>query len=827
MNRVVRIFNLSGKLAAAAAKVIVNNTKLALPISLLFSFAAYGVELMPVADAMEEGIASFPAVSEESAPAAEAGVLPGPVEVQVDESGLRHIIAGNRVDAAWGEGCVDADASWAGARLHLMLTSGRGEELGDGLLQDLEAIKLVADAIPYILLWDEDGNVLLDQEMDARPPTMADLHKTMLFLNVPQNARRELEGLDAHARAVLDAYVDGFNECFHRDEAKWINAFTFVSDYGLIEKDLTAFEVLARVNYFWAWGQILEIREVIKQVAANPERRPSVLELPIVDYEGSSNEWYIAGAHMADGKTVHATDPHIPITMPGAYGLTFRSVVGRFAGAGLIGVPGMLIGATTSDRGNVAWTTTAAGPDGSDLFDVETIDGGSGYVTSGNGIEQFKYESFPVGDEIFTLRSGRYGTVFLKHPTANRIVSLKSITEEPLRTFEWSLLMDEASNIDELRDALTLPGGKPWGVHGLNILASSNPARGSDAIETFFGLLAVTPKRIGDTNKMQKYTGVLDARDPRYEWTKEFYKLDELPQSYDPPNGYAANCNVSPSVTDPRIGNDFPLSIIYSKQDITTYRQQSFENRIEELVDSGPVMLDQLLDFATDSRATHWEMTIDVLLESYLLYGDPLGVLEGNDPFADTDTIPLPYQLLVNLIYMRYNDGIRADDSHAGALMHVYINNLHKAAAEAADAEVIQLAAGGRPVSFEAFSSIESARLAFQVFFDTVNWFLATFKEQQPTLADIQKHFFFDGAGQVTTAGAPGGAGSFRTTSASGFYQLSRLGDPGDVEILLIKPYTTWDPYESLGPVMANRFAKYEFTQVAIPPVIKVRRIVR
>jgi hypothetical protein len=767
----------------------------------------------------------------------------GPVEILVDSSGLRHIVADTRIDAAWGEGCVDTDAAWAAGRLHLLLTSGRGDELPDALLQD-KSLGYIGSSIPRFLLWDSDGNVLLDQ--DARSPTMADLHKTLLFLHVPQNAQRELDGLDAKARAVLEAYVEGFNECFHRDEARWLDVYPVMRKYGLDRMDLTPIEVLSRLNYFWAWGQLLEIESVIERIATGDAVKPSALELPAIDYEGSSNEWFISARHMADGRTVHATDPHIPLALSGTYGITFRSVVGRFAGAGLIGAPGMLIGSTTNERGNVAWTTTASGPDGSDLYDVQTSADGSTYLTSDGGAEPFMLESYILGDEVFTLRSGRYGTAFLDHPEYNSIVSLKTINEEPLRTLEWSLLMDQVSSLAELQAVLSQEDGTPWGLQGLNLLVTSNRGQiGEIGEAVYYALLGRVPRRAGDDDKLRDYAGVLDALDPRNEWTGGVYRLDEMPQSFDPPAGYAANCNVSPAVTDPRIGNDFPLSIIYSSKNLTTLRQRSFETRIESLVDAGPVSLDELLAFATDSRAMHWEMIIDVLLESYRLHGNPLDVIGDEYRYAAGDEIPLGYQLLVNLIYMRNTDGIRADDSHAGALMHAYVRFLTAAGKQAEDREVLELAGGGRPVTFAAFTTRESTRVAMQAFFDTVDWFLDTY-DTPPTLKDLLLHAFLDGKGAHTAVGAPGGGDSFRAIGGvdtydpsgklqtfsfggSAFYQLTQIGAPGDVQVHLLKPYTSWNPKDPLGTVMPRRFAAQKFTEVTIPPADAdvARRIIR
>ncbi len=758
----------------------------------------------------------------------------GPVEVLVDSSGLRHIVAADRIDAAWGEGCVDTDAAWVSARLHLLLTSERVLELDDALLSE-GSLALAGGTIPYILLWGEDDSVLLNQE--SRDPTMEDLYKTLLFLHVPQNAKEELAGLDYTERAVLDAYVEGFNDCFHRDEERWAEAFPVIDKYGLRNMDLTAEEVLSRLNYFWAWGQVLEIQLLLKRMNADPDTRPIHLGLPDQDYDGSSNQWYISGQHMLDGKTVHATDPHIPFALAGAYGVTFRSWVGHFAGNGLIGAPGMLLGATTGEEGNVAWSVTASGPDGTDLYEVSTTPDGTSYFNSSGAMELFAEQPQAIGADVFTLRSGQYGKTFFKHPNFDSVLSLKTINEDPIRTFEWSLQMNEVSNMEELKAVLSDADEIPWGLQSLNLMAASNrPDDGTVNESAYYALLGKVPVRAGDSDPQRDYAGVLDASDPANEWLNDYYRVDEMPQSENPAAGYWANCNVSPAVTDPGIGNGFPLSIIYSSENLTTHRQISFETRIESLFEDGPANLGQLKEFATNTQAIHWEMILDVLVESFRVHGDPLAELPPNFEVLPEDEIPLGYRLLSILYQMSLGDGIHADDSHAAALMQGYVHFLRIAATNANDSEVKELSGGGRPQPFTAFSTLESTRLAFQTFFDTADWFLTTYEEPYPELGDIMSHLYFDGNGGLIFDRAPGGAGSFRAigglefidpetgkllhwaTGGSAFYQLSRLGEPGDVEIHLLKPYTTWNPNEPLGIIMAERFARHEFTDVTIPP---------
>lgn len=78
-----------------------------------------------------------------------------------------------------------------------------------------------------------------------------------------------------------------------------------------------------------------------------------------------SNAWVVSGARSASGKPIVASDPHLPLGLPGIWlPVCLRGGPYRVAGVAVPGVPGVAIGRTPS----VAWGMTAALADDVDLY---------------------------------------------------------------------------------------------------------------------------------------------------------------------------------------------------------------------------------------------------------------------------------------------------------------------------------------------------------------------------------------------------------------------------------------------------------------------------
>lgn len=744
---------------------------------------------------------------------ADALITDDSVRIDVDEHGIHHVSADTDEGIAFGEGCVDAETVGPIVLAHSILTSGHAAERVEPSL--LAAPSLFPSLVPHHFAWDADGYITL-----AHAPTLSDIDKTMILVRAPQNAELEYDTMSPEDRAALVAFTDGFNHCFARSRDRWLGQYPWLDAHGVADEVLRPTDVLARLNYFFRWGEVTASRGGYERLLEEPGTDPTAVDIPNPDYEGSSNEWWFDRRHMADDRTVIVADPHIPIALAQPYGISIRSAVGRYFGGSVVGVPGMLFGTTLHSDGNVSWSPTAAGPDGQDLFEVHPVDGG--YLTSEGAVETFETERHTVGDEVFEVRTGRYGTVFGRLPSGT-LLSLRSTLDRPLRTYEFIRRSNRATNLAELRAALTDDAGEQVGLHALNILAADN----TDAMYLLTGRV---PRRGGDPGMV--YDGVSDSLDPAHEWTGGTYLVDEMPQAMNPTPGYAANNNVSPGLTDPRIGYAHPLSMIVSSTPLTTWRQESFARRAPLAVEAGPITQDQLLAFAGETHDEHWAAVMAVLLQTFLRDGDPLGLIESSDLTADQ---PLPFEYEVLALAMQRGEAgeLRADrDDQLAAAMFDYIDRLQ--AAGSLHPQIEAIAGAGRPSDVTALDR-EAAVIAFQLWVDVIGD-LGELYPEAPTLGDLMRHCWLEAGAQIECAASYGSGGSYRNTGgpvgrdAAGrpfavlfgghsMYQithLGRAGEPASVEVL--KAYGTDDWSDPLGPILARRYAAGEFTSVTLDP---------
>ncbi len=119
--------------------------------------------------------------------------------------------------------------------------------------------------------------------------------------------------------------------------------------------------------------------KILAFAAKDEELRKSSLERVGLYAEGlaASNNWVISGKRTADGKAMLANDPHLPGTAPGIwYLIDLRAPGMHAAGVTIPGGPGVAIGHNDS----IAWGLTNVGPDVQDLY-VETFNDAGEYKT--------------------------------------------------------------------------------------------------------------------------------------------------------------------------------------------------------------------------------------------------------------------------------------------------------------------------------------------------------------------------------------------------------------------------------------------------------------
>jgi penicillin G amidase len=291
------------------------------------------------------------------------------------------------------------------------------------------------------------------------------------------------------------------------------------------------------------------------------EHNTSLLELalgPAGDGIGS-NSWAISGSRTATGMPLLANDPHLGIQMPSIWyqaHLECKPVTEacpyNVAGFTFAGVPGVIIG--HNDR--VAWGFTNVGPDVMDLY-IERVnpDNPNQYEVNGKWVDfETRTETIRVvGSEgvQMTVRSTRHGPVIsesygpLKNDNTDKnpeFVPFKEragvdLPEQYVITLKWTALspstpfkaiwgLNKAQGWDDFREA-----ARNFHVPAQNLLYAD--------VDGNIGY-----QMPGDIPLRANGDGTVPVPGWRdeYEWTG-FIPFDELPYTFNPPEGFIATAN--------------------------------------------------------------------------------------------------------------------------------------------------------------------------------------------------------------------------------------------------------------------------------------------
>ncbi|MEV5704054.1 penicillin acylase family protein [Actinoallomurus sp. NPDC052274] len=250
-----------------------------------------------------------------------------------------------------------------------------------------------------------------------------------------------------------------------------------------------------------------------------------------------SNSWVVSGARTNTGRPLLANDPHLAPQMPSLWyqaGLHCRTASAAcpfdVTGFTFSGVPGVIIG----HNARIAWGFTNLGPDVTDLY-LERVTG-STYEYKGRQeplavrTEQIKVAGGrPV---TLTVRATRHGPLLsdvmdtVRTAGNGTAVALRWTALDPGRTADAIVSLDTAGDWQRFRDAARL-----FEVPAQNLLYAD--------VDGHIGYQA--PGRIpirssGDGRwPAQGWTG-------KEEWTG-YIPFDDLPRTYDPPQGYIVTAN--------------------------------------------------------------------------------------------------------------------------------------------------------------------------------------------------------------------------------------------------------------------------------------------
>jgi penicillin amidase len=453
--------------------------------------------------------------------------LTAPVEIVRDRWGIPHISARDALDAYFGQGfCHAQDRLWQ-MELTRRLTNGRLAEVF--------------------------GKEALDVDRFHRR------------LGLHRAAQHEWATAEPDLRGALQAYSAGVNACLDAvitarklpvefvltrfEPEPWEPADTLglarylaYSQSPNWESELVRARLIARVGYVAAASLEPDVWQPDTDALPRledwgPAEMPEPGLLPSAFLPGgppASNAWAVSGARSSTGRPLLANDPHMFPRFPTIFYEAHLAAGGdlNVAGGSVPGAPGILIG----HNRHIAWGITASMSDVSDLY-VERLDPGdprrtefAGHWENGSIVrESIAVKGQPrawVEEVLITHRHGPLLTPTPSFADEHRPLALRSMVLEAASAASALLAINRATCWDEFRAA-----ARRWGTPAMNLTYAD--ADGNIGYQ-LVGRVPIRARGLGLVPS--------PGWSAEYEW-QHVIPFDELPWSFNPPDGLWANAN--------------------------------------------------------------------------------------------------------------------------------------------------------------------------------------------------------------------------------------------------------------------------------------------
>ncbi|HEU4997636.1 MAG TPA: penicillin acylase family protein [Lapillicoccus sp.] len=266
-----------------------------------------------------------------------------------------------------------------------------------------------------------------------------------------------------------------------------------------------------------------------------------------------SNSWVVAGSHTTTGKPLLANDPHLGTSIPGIWyqtGLHCRTVSAAcpfdVSGFTFAGMPGVIVGHNQS----IAWGLTNLAPDVSDFYLEKVTD--QTYLRDGQQVPlETTTETIKVAggnDVLLPIRRTTHGPIIsdvidsVGKVGRNALVRLVPQQDTYAVSLSWTGLVpnttadaifgiDAAQNFTEFRAAAA-----KFAVPSQNLVYADTAGH--------IGYQSPGMIPIRSTSVPNTPPGYWPAPgwDSQYDW-KGFVPFEQLPWTYDPPEGYIVTAN--------------------------------------------------------------------------------------------------------------------------------------------------------------------------------------------------------------------------------------------------------------------------------------------
>jgi penicillin amidase len=249
-----------------------------------------------------------------------------------------------------------------------------------------------------------------------------------------------------------------------------------------------------------------------------------------------SNNWVVAPAQTTGGNTLLANDPHLGLSNPAIWYIADIDASAdpvspaHTSGVTFAGVPWVILG----QNGDVAWGATTTYLDQTDVYLETLTEDGSGVIFNGESVPFIRKTlafEFPDGEvrENEALWVPHHGPVLSIDLEAGTAVSMRWSGHDISTDVNVPYLLARATTVEEVRQALN--SSTTLGQNWITIDNSGNIG--------WFPFNRI-PDRTWATEEVPSAMPV--PGDGTTEWT-EYWPLEELPQAYNPANGFIATAN--------------------------------------------------------------------------------------------------------------------------------------------------------------------------------------------------------------------------------------------------------------------------------------------
>ncbi|MGT2508513.1 penicillin acylase family protein [Cupriavidus basilensis] len=438
------------------------------------------------------------------------------------------------------------------------------------------------------------------------PPAL-DTDRFLRTLGVRRNAEAILAQSSDETHAALQAYADGVNAYIDGRKGPLPPEFLILRTQPehWEPADSLAWQTMMAWDLGGNWtqetlrmrlAQVLPVSRISELLAPYPGERP----LRTMDYgnlyrhlaplatamarveqqappgyvEGmGSNNWVVSGAHTRSGKPLLANDPHLGLQAPALWYFAHLQAPGLdVTGATLPGTPVVALG----HNQRIAWGFTNTAPDVQDLF-IERLQPGStqryqipdGWADFITRTETIHVKGAP--DVTLSVRETRHGPVIsdAAEPVATAAAPLGA---QYVVAFQWTALRADDRT---LQAGLALNRATDWASFLKSLRDFHSPQQNIVYADVDGNIGFIAPGRVPLRRADNDLKGLAPAPgwDARYDWTG-FVPFDQLPRSFNPPEGVIATANQK------IVEDDYPYFL--TSEWTVPYRYQ----RIRTLIDA-------------------------------------------------------------------------------------------------------------------------------------------------------------------------------------------------------------------------------------------------